>query len=47
MALSRVRTHMAYLTVENDMDTTMDYIIDPVTGSRARIGQSMGMSACG
>ena len=29
----KVRTFMVYLNVESDMDTIMDYIIDPVPGS--------------
>ena len=28
----KVRTFMVYLKVESDMDTIMDYIIDPVAG---------------
>ena len=32
----RVRTYMVYLNVESDMDTIMDYIIDPVAGSPSR-----------
>ena len=30
------RTFMVYLNVESDMDTIMDYIIDPVAGSPSR-----------
>ena len=29
----KVKTFMVYLNVESDMDTIMDYIIDPVAGS--------------
>ena len=29
----KVKTFMVYLNVESDMDTSMDYIIDPVAGS--------------
>ena len=32
----KVRTFMVYLNVESDMDTIMDYIIDPVAGSPNR-----------
>ena len=32
----KVRTFMVYLNVESDMDTIMDYIIDPVAGSPSR-----------
>ena len=32
----KVRTLMVYLNVESDMDTIMDYIIDPVAGSPSR-----------
>ena len=32
----QVRTFMVYLNVESDMDTIMDYIIDPVAGSPSR-----------
>ena len=32
----RVRTYMIYLHVESDMDKIMDYVIDPVAGSRSR-----------
>ena len=32
----KVRTFMVYLSVESDMDTIMDYIIDPVAGSPSR-----------
>ena len=32
----RVRTYMVYLNVESDMDTIMDYIIDPVAGGPSR-----------
>ena len=32
----RVRTYMVYLNVESDVDTIMDYIIDPVAGSPSR-----------
>ena len=32
----KVRTFMVYLNVESDMDTIMDYIIDPVAGGPSR-----------
>ena len=32
----KVRTFMVYLNVESDVDTIMDYIIDPVAGSPSR-----------
>ena len=32
----RVKTFMVYLNVDSDMDTIMDYIIDPVAGSPSR-----------
>ena len=32
----KVKTFMVYLNVESDMDTIMDYIIDPVAGSPSR-----------
>ena len=43
----RVRAYMVYLNVESDMDTTMDYIIDPAAGSPSRNkGQWQRLHAC-
>ena len=36
--LKKGKTFMVYLNVESDMDTIMDYIIDPVAGSPSRNG---------
>ena len=41
----RVRTLMVYLNVESDMDTIMDYIIDPVAGSPGK-NRSVNGNVC-
>ena len=36
MDRKKIKTFIVYLNVESDMDTIMDYIIDPVAGSPSR-----------
>ena len=38
----KVKTFIVYLNVQSDMDTIMDYIIDPVAGSPSRNGTVNG-----